>query len=157
MDYLDNMEEEYHKSYPDDPCPMDGGYKASFERFVIDSLRAEWGILNFPARISLISRIFRNLRFFRSQATYSCNSCNSCSVTPISNLRAGWFLNTNLSNLTNLRLLRSFSIETKWESPLLATTKSVQICEIRVSPSKKYSRNRLAFSKESRIFAGVKI
>ena len=40
MDYLDNMEEEYHKSYPDDPCPMDGGYKASFERFVIESLRA---------------------------------------------------------------------------------------------------------------------
>lgn len=34
---------------------------------------------------------------------------------------------------------------------------SVLICEIRVSPSKKYSRNRLAFSKESRIFAGVKI
>ena len=32
---------EYHKSYPDDPCPMDGGYKASFERFVIESLRAE--------------------------------------------------------------------------------------------------------------------
>lgn len=41
MGYLDNMEEEYHKSYPDDPCPMDGGYKASFERFVIESLRAE--------------------------------------------------------------------------------------------------------------------
>ena len=41
MDYLDNMEEEYHKSYPDDPCPMDGGYKASFERFVIESLGAE--------------------------------------------------------------------------------------------------------------------
>ena len=41
MDYLDNMEEEYHKSYPDDPCPMDGGYKVSFERFVIESLRAE--------------------------------------------------------------------------------------------------------------------
>lgn len=32
-----------------------------------------------------------------------------------------------------------------------------EIREIRVSPSKKYSRNRLAFSKESRIFAGVKI
>ena len=31
------------------------------------------------------------------------------------------------------------------------------IREIRVSPSKKYSRNRLAFSTESRIFAGVKI
>ncbi|MGN9180071.1 hypothetical protein [Prevotella sp.] len=41
MDYLDNMEEEYHKSYPDDPCPMDGGYKASFERFVIESIGAE--------------------------------------------------------------------------------------------------------------------
>ena len=41
MDYLDNMEEEYHKSYPDNPCPMDGGYKASFERFVIESLGAE--------------------------------------------------------------------------------------------------------------------
>ena len=41
MDYLDNMEEEYHKSYPDDSCPMDGGYKVSFERFVIESLRAE--------------------------------------------------------------------------------------------------------------------
>lgn len=37
---------------------------------------------------------------------------------------------------------------------LLATKK---IREIRVSPSKKYLRNRLAFSKESRIFAGVKI
>ena len=44
MDYLDYMEEEYHKSYPDDPCPMDGGYKASFERFVIESLRAEWDL-----------------------------------------------------------------------------------------------------------------
>ena len=32
-----------------------------------------------------------------------------------------------------------------------------EIREIRVSPSKKYLRNRLAFSKESRIFAGVKI
>ena len=41
MDYLDNMEEEYHKFYPNDPCPMEGGYKASFERFVIESLRAE--------------------------------------------------------------------------------------------------------------------
>ena len=37
---------------------------------------------------------------------------------------------------------------------LLATKK---IREIRVSPSKKYLRNRLAFSKESRIFADVKI
>ena len=44
MDYLDNMEEEYHKVYPDDPCPMEGGYKASFERFVIESLRAEWDL-----------------------------------------------------------------------------------------------------------------
>ena len=44
MDYLDNMEEEYHKSYPHDPCPMDGGYKASFERFVIESLRAAWDL-----------------------------------------------------------------------------------------------------------------
>ena len=42
IDYLDNMEEEYHKFYPNDPCPMEGGYKASFERFVIESLRAEW-------------------------------------------------------------------------------------------------------------------
>ena len=41
MDYLDNMEEEFHKFYPHDPCPMEGGYKASFERFVIESLRAE--------------------------------------------------------------------------------------------------------------------
>ena len=41
MDYLDNMEEEYHKFYPNDPCPMEGGYKASFERFVIGCLRAE--------------------------------------------------------------------------------------------------------------------
>jgi hypothetical protein len=41
MDYLDNMEEEYHKVYPDDPCPMEGGYKASFERFVIESIGAE--------------------------------------------------------------------------------------------------------------------
>lgn len=41
IDYLDNMEEEFHKFYPHDPCPMDGGYKASFERFVIESLRAE--------------------------------------------------------------------------------------------------------------------
>ena len=41
MDYLDNMEEESHKVYPDAPCPMEGGYKASFERFVIESLRAE--------------------------------------------------------------------------------------------------------------------
>ena len=38
MDYLDNIEEEYHKSYPDNPCPMESGYKASFERFVIESL-----------------------------------------------------------------------------------------------------------------------
>ena len=41
MDKLDNMEEEFHKFYPHDPCPMEGGYKASFERFVIESLRAE--------------------------------------------------------------------------------------------------------------------
>ena len=41
MDYLDNMEEEFHKFYPNDPCPMEGGYKASFERFVIESLGAE--------------------------------------------------------------------------------------------------------------------
>ena len=40
---------------------------------------------------------------------------------------------------------------------LLATKKIREIREIRVSPSKKYLRNRLAFSKESRIFAGVKI
>lgn len=60
MDYLDNMEEEYHKSYPDDPCPMDGGYKASFERFVIESLRAEWGMLKFPTRIP---RIFETYDF----------------------------------------------------------------------------------------------
>ena len=32
MDYLDNIEEEYHKFYPHDPCPMEGGYKASFEK-----------------------------------------------------------------------------------------------------------------------------
>ena len=41
MEYFDNIEEEYHKAYPDDPCPMDGGYKVSFEKFVIESLRAE--------------------------------------------------------------------------------------------------------------------
>ena len=41
MDYLDNMEEEFHKFYPHDPCPMEGGYKTSFERFVIESLGAE--------------------------------------------------------------------------------------------------------------------
>lgn len=35
--------------------------------------------------------------------------------------------------------------------------KLFEIREIRESPSKKYSRNRLAFSKESRIFAAVKI
>ena len=32
MDYLDNIEEEYHKSYPDNPCSMEGGNKASFEK-----------------------------------------------------------------------------------------------------------------------------
>ena len=32
IDYLDNMEEEFHKFYPHDPCPMEGGYKASFEK-----------------------------------------------------------------------------------------------------------------------------
>ena len=32
MDYLDDMEDEYHKSYPDNPCSMEGGYKASFEK-----------------------------------------------------------------------------------------------------------------------------
>ena len=41
MDYLDNMEEVFHKFYPHDPCPMESGYKASFERFVIGCLRAE--------------------------------------------------------------------------------------------------------------------
>ena len=41
IDYLDNMEEEFHKFYPDDSCPMVGGYKARFERFVIESLGAE--------------------------------------------------------------------------------------------------------------------
>ena len=44
MDYLDNIEEEYHKIYPNDPCPMEGGYKASFERFVIESIGAEWDL-----------------------------------------------------------------------------------------------------------------
>ena len=41
MDYLDNIEEEYHKSYPDDPCPMEGDYKANLERLVIESIGAE--------------------------------------------------------------------------------------------------------------------
>ena len=41
MEYFDNMEEEYQKSYPDDPCPMEGGFKASLERLVIESLGAE--------------------------------------------------------------------------------------------------------------------
>ena len=40
MDKLDNMEEEFHKFYPHDPCPMEGGYKASFQRFEIESLRS---------------------------------------------------------------------------------------------------------------------
>ena len=44
MDYLDNIEEEYHKSYPEDPCPMEGGYKASLERLVIESIGAEWDL-----------------------------------------------------------------------------------------------------------------
>lgn len=44
MDYLDNIEEGYHKIYPNDPCPMEGGYKASFERFVIESIGAEWDL-----------------------------------------------------------------------------------------------------------------
>ena len=44
MDYLDNIEEEYHKSYPDDPCPMEGGYKASLERLVIEYIGAEWDL-----------------------------------------------------------------------------------------------------------------
>ena len=44
MDYLDNMEEDYHESYPDDPCPMEGGYKASFQRLVIESIGAEWDL-----------------------------------------------------------------------------------------------------------------
>ena len=38
-----------------------------------------------------------------------------------------------------------------------ATRVSVQIREIRVSPSKKYSRNSLVFTEESRIFAAEKI
>ena len=41
MEYLDNIEEEYHQSYPDDPCPMKGGYKVSLERLVIESIGAE--------------------------------------------------------------------------------------------------------------------
>ena len=41
MDYLDNIEDEYHKFYPHDPCPMEGGYKASLERLVIESIGAE--------------------------------------------------------------------------------------------------------------------
>lgn len=44
MDYLDNMEEDYHESYPDDPCPMEGGYKASFQRLVMESIGAEWDL-----------------------------------------------------------------------------------------------------------------
>lgn len=44
MDYLDNIEEEYHKIYPNDPCLMEGGYKASFERFVIESIGTEWDL-----------------------------------------------------------------------------------------------------------------
>lgn len=44
MDYLDNMEEDYHEVYPDDPCPMEGGYKACFEKLVIESIGAEWDL-----------------------------------------------------------------------------------------------------------------
>ena len=55
MDYLDNMEEEYHKSYPNDPCPMEGGYKASFEKFVIESLRAEWDL--WETKIKFLIRV----------------------------------------------------------------------------------------------------
>lgn len=40
---------------------------------------------------------------------------------------------------------------------LLATKKIREIREIRVSPSKKYSRNSLVFTEESRIFAAEKI
>ena len=42
------------------------------------------------------------------------------------------FSHTDLTDLTDFRLLRSFSIKTKWESPLLATKKIREICEIRV-------------------------
>ena len=30
MDYLDNMEEEFHKFYPNDPCPMEGTEKDAY-------------------------------------------------------------------------------------------------------------------------------
>ena len=49
------------------------------------------------------------------------------------------FSHTDLTDLTDFRLLRSFSIETKWEYPLLATKKIREICEIRVRL--KYLRN----------------
>lgn len=58
------------------------------------------------------------------------------------------------------RIFYSFGVftERQNENPrCLQRRKIREIREIRVSPSKKYSRNRLAFSKESRIFAGVKI
>ena len=55
------------------------------------------------------------------------------------------------------RIFYSFGVftERQNENPrCLQRRKIREIREIRVSPSKKYSRNRLAFSKESRIFAG---
>ena len=41
MDSLANLEEAHHTVYPDGRRPTDGGYKASFERFVIESIGAE--------------------------------------------------------------------------------------------------------------------
>ena len=65
---------------------------------------------------------------------------------------------TLISLISRIFYSFGFFTERQNENPrCLQRRKIREIREIRVSPSKKYSRNRLAFSKESRIFAGVKI
>ena len=105
MDYLDYMEEEYHKSYPNNPCPMEGGYKASFERFEIESLRAEldnqrdYHLRSVRSKICVICEIcgkkkssedyLRHQRNLRAIMTRSKNSPKNLVVSPKTLIFAG--------------------------------------------------------------------
>lgn len=65
---------------------------------------------------------------------------------------------TLISLISRIFTPSEFLLRDKMKIPRCLQRRRIrELSEIRVGPSKKYSRNRLAFSKESRIFAGVKI
>lgn len=65
-------------------------------------------------------------------------------------------LNFPTDNTDFHRFTDSFGFFTERQNENPRCLQRRRIREIRGIPSKKYSRNRLAFSKESRIFAGEK-